>query len=183
MAETDIRVIVPRVRRALENAGAPATLSDDEIKDRVADAIADVILYSGSAFGKDLVVDEVDDDGVPVEYATSDALTLPEQSVIAAQAALNYIFVRFSAMKVSERIADEGQSWEYTMSASLIRDAFKALMEQRDKALEAVTSTGGTLDGYVSYIAVRDSATAAYIEPWVEGAGVGGGLERDWRFG
>jgi hypothetical protein len=69
------------------------------------------------------------------------------------------------------------------MSASLIRDAFKALMEQRDKALEAVTSTGGTLDGYVSYIAVRDSATAAYIEPWVEGAGVGGGLERDWRFG
>lgn len=175
--------MVPRVRRALENVGADASLSDEEIKDRVADAMADVILYTGSAFGKDLVVTDVDDDNVPEEYATSDELTLPEQSVVAAQAALNYIFVRFSAMKVSERIADEGQSWEYTMSANLIRDAFKALMEQRDKALEAVAATNAPLDRYSSFLAVRDSAVAAYIEPWVEGAGMGAGMNTDWRFG
>lgn len=180
MAATDVRVVVPRVRRALENAGAPSSLSDDDIKDRVADAIADVILYTGSAFGKELVVKDTDEDGVPTEYETSDALSLPEQSVIAAQAALNYFFHGFSNLKVQERIADEGQEWEYTLSANLIRDALKALIDQRDKALEALGRAGMALERYESFIAVRDAHVAAYIEPWVHGAGVGG---QDYRFG
>ena len=57
----DIRVMVPRVRRALEGAGAPQVLTDDAIKDLTADAIAEVILYTGGVFGHELVVTDRDD--------------------------------------------------------------------------------------------------------------------------
>ena len=57
----DIRVMVPRVRRALEGAGAPPVLTDDAIKDLTADAIAEVILYTGGVFGHELVVTDRDD--------------------------------------------------------------------------------------------------------------------------
>lgn len=184
---TNVRVMVPRVRRALENAGAPVDISDEEMKDRVADALADVILYTGSAFGKDLAVLAVDDDNVPQEYATSDALTLPEQSVVASQAALNYLVSLLIGLKVSETISDEAQTWTYDLSANIMRDAFAALKDSRDRALDAINESH-TFDVYESFLAVRDVQTVALIEPWVArrsagDAGVGGGIERDWRFG
>ena len=77
----DIRVMVPRVRRALEGAGAPPVLTDDAIKDLTADAIAEVILYTGGVFGHELVVTARDDaTNAPTEYATDPELTLSEQS-------------------------------------------------------------------------------------------------------
>jgi hypothetical protein len=89
------------------------------VKDLAADAIAEVILYTGSVFGKQLVVTDTDDaTGAPSEYATSDAADAPEGTVIAAQAALDYFFHRFAETKVSEQIADEAQTWEYTLSAN-----------------------------------------------------------------
>jgi hypothetical protein len=87
--EVNIRVVVPRVRRALGSFGA--ALTDDQLRDVVADAIADVILYTRGAFGQQLVVLHTDTaTGTPDEYGTTTALTFPEQSVIAAQAALSW---------------------------------------------------------------------------------------------
>lgn len=185
---SDVRVLVPRIRRAVEGAGAPAVLVDDAVKDLAADAIAAVILYSGSVFGKQLVVTSTDvDTGAPSEYATSEPLTLEEGTVIAAQAALDFFFHRFAETKMSERIADEAQQWEYTLSATLIRDQLKLLAEQRDKALAALSGAlGPALDQYASFIATRDVHTSMLIEPWVHfdtGLALGGGMEFDpsWR--
>lgn len=160
--------MVPRVRRAVEGVGAAEVLSDDALKDLVADAIANVILYSGGLFGHTLIVtDTTGDPAVPSEYATEDALTLPEQSVIAAQAALDYFFHQLANVKVSERISDEAQTWEYTTSANLMRDRIKLLMDQRDRALEQLR--GYALDSYESFIAVRDLHVSQLIEPYVHG--------------
>lgn len=175
----DIRVLVPRVRRAL--SADEATVSDDEVKDLVADAIADVILYTGSAFGRTLNVTEVDPDtNAPSEYEVDPDLALPEQSVIATQAALNYFFHTFSDVLVSEKISDEAQTWEYQRSANLYTQRFKLLIDERDRALEAVGG-GAQMSAYVSFLAVRDPYTAALIEPWV--AGLPGGGQEDYRFG
>jgi hypothetical protein len=182
--QTPVSALVPRIRRAVEGAGAPEVLSVDAVRDLAADAIAEVILYTGSVFGKQLVVTATDDQtGAPTDYATSDALTLPEQAVIATQAALDYFFHQFASTKVSERIADEAQTWEYTLSATLLRDQLKQLVAERDKALAALES-GVPLESYVSFIAVRDAHTSQLIEPWVDGnGGVGGQTSEDFRFG
>lgn len=175
---TDIRVLVPRVRRALDVT--PEQLSDDDTKDLVADAIADIILYSGGLFGKDLTVAERDAADVPIEYTTSDELTLPEGSLIASQAALNWFFHRFNEASVSERIGDEAVVWERQKSASLLRDQFKLLIDQRDAAIAQIVDAGAALDSYVSFLEVRDAYTAALIEPWTQPGAAG--LEVDYRF-
>jgi hypothetical protein len=179
----DIRVMVPRVRRAMEGIGMPAVLSDDAVKDATADAIAEVILYTGGVFGHDLLVIEIDQGGVPTEYATSEALSLPEQAVIASQAALNFFFGRFVGLKVSERIADEAQTWEYALSPQLLAAQLKALIAERDRALDMIAAQGVPLDEYVSFLAVRDSWTSAIVEPWVAGQLPSGQEFIDPRFG
>lgn len=181
--QTDIRVLVPRVRRALEGTAAPA-LTNDQIKDMVADALADVILYTGSAFGRKLVV--TDSEGtppVPVEYATDTPLELQEQSVIAAQAALTYFFFQFSSRKTMEQIQDEAQTWQVEYSPNLLRDALKVLVDQRDKALEALEGTVERLVAYESFLAVRDAQVSQQVEWWVREGVSWGGMERDYRFG
>src|SRR3954470_158368 len=72
VAETDTRVLIPRVRRSVEGLGAPEKFPDDDIIFLIADSIADVILYTGGTFPKQLLV--TDRDGTtntPTEYATS----------------------------------------------------------------------------------------------------------------
>lgn len=192
MSATSIRELVPRVRRAVEGpVPLPNPLSDDVLKDMVADALADVILYTGTAFGKKLAVTARDPDtNAPSEYETSEELTLEEQAVIAAQAALNYYFFTMAGQKTAERISDEGGSWEWQTSATLLRDMFAALKEARDKALEALRSADAPLDTYASFLAVRDAEVARCIEPWTEpepgtlyGSHVAVVLEQDFRFG
>jgi hypothetical protein len=182
MAQTSISVMVPRVRRAVEGP-VPLTdaMSDTQMLHVVADAIADIILYTGSAFGHQLVV-TADEGGIPTAYATTGELTLPQQGVIAAQAALNIVYFRLMAAKTSERIADESQTWEYTVSSTALRDLLKALTEARDKALGTLENRA-SLVAYESFIAVRDIQTAREIEPYVAALGGGGGQEIDWRFG
>lgn len=173
----DIRVLVPRVRRALDVD--TATLSDDQIKDLVADALGALILYSGSVFGRTLSITDYDDGdpAIPAEYAIDPDLTLPEQTAVASQAALDYFFHRFSGLKIMERIGDEAQTWEYQRSAQLLREQFKQLIEARDKALEAIARSGAPLAGYTSFLAVRDPYVSAMIEPWVTGSLGGDGQE------
>jgi hypothetical protein len=183
MAQTDVRVMTGRVRRAVEGVGTPEVLTDDEIKDLIADALADIVLYSGAdVFGKTLIVTSRGVNGEPEEYATSDELTLAEQSVVAAQAALTHFFYTFVNLKVQEKIADEGQSWEYTLSATLLRDQLAFLVANRDRALEQVTAAGTwPAEGYESFLAVRDQYTSRLVEPWVHSLTAGGG--QDYRFG
>lgn len=178
---TDIRVLVPRVRRRLEGAGAPAELSDDAVKDLVADSLSSILLYTGSVFGKTLDVAERDENNIPIEYTTSDELTLQEGTVVAAQAALDHFFFQFAALKVSEKISDEAGGWEYARSASLLKAQLELLVKERDRALDALAGSAGALDSYVSYLAVRDVETSRLVEPWVEGGGIGG-LGVDFRF-
>ena len=174
--ETDIRVLVPRVRRALD---VDATrLADDDAKDLVADAIADVILYSGGLFGKDLIITERDDAGVPSEYATSDELTLPEGSLISAQAALNWFFHRFNEASVSEKIGDESVTWERQRSATLLKAQFDLLTKQRDDAIAILTAEGAPLDSFQRFCATRDPFMAEQLATWPFPAG----LEVDYRF-
>lgn len=181
MPETSISVLVPRVRRAVEGpVPINDAMTDAQMLDVTADAIADIILYTGSVFGKQLIVTSTSETGIPTGYATSDALTLAEAGVIAAQAALNIVYFRLVAMKTSERIADEAQTWEYTVSATALRDLLKALTEARDKAL-ATLENRSSLVAYESYLAVRDIQTARAVEPWAVGAGFVG-QEVDYRF-
>lgn len=184
--ETNIRVLVPRVRRAVEGPLAPAAdaLSDDAVKDIVADALSEIILYTGSAFGKTLLVTAKDDDTqAPTEYATSDELTLPESSVVAAQAAVNFFFYKLVAAKHSERIRNEGGEWEWSTSANVLRDGLKALTDARDRAIQALEGRGNFV-AYESFLAVRDSEVSHLIEPWVDSPGTGGMvLYQDHRFG
>jgi hypothetical protein len=174
--------MIPRVRRAVEGVGSEAILSDDEIKDLIADAIAEIILYTDSVFGKTLEVVDTDNvTGAPIEYGTSEALTLAEQSVVAVQATLDHFFHKFVNMKTSEVIADEAQRWEWGKSAQLLRDQLAYLIRLRDEALEQVRDEGYAVERYASFLLVRDRHTAALVEPWVAGA-LGVGLEGDVRF-
>jgi hypothetical protein len=182
MALTDIRVMTGRVRRAVEGVGGAAVLTDDEIKDLIADALADIVLYTGSVFGKTLIVTDRGANNEPTEYATSDELSLAEQSVVAAQAALTHFFYTFVNLKVSEKIHDEGQGWEYTLSATLLRDQLAFLIKARDAALELADTTGA-MDSYESFLAIRDSYTSRLVEPWVNAVGTGGQGGQDYRFG
>lgn len=181
MAQTDISVMVPMVRRAVEGVVAVVDgLTDDEVKALVADALADVVLYTGTAFGHDFLVTDSSPAGVPEEYATSEPLTLPEQRVVAAQAALNHFFFRMVAFKSSETIRDESTEWSYQTSATAMRDVWKALIEARDKALNSLINDSG-MDTYISFLHERDARTADVVEPFFAGASVGG-LNQDWRF-
>lgn len=179
----DVRVLIPRVRRAVEGPGS-VTLTDEEIKDITADAIGEVILYTGGVFGKTLEVTARDDQyGAPIEYQTSEELTLAEQAVIAAQAAINHFFFMFAGVKVQESIGDEAQTWSYGLSANLLTEQLRQLVRDRDAALEQVKDEGVEIsDSYTSFIAVRDVHTSQLIEPWVGALGAGAGIEVDHRF-
>lgn len=178
---TDVRVLVPRVRRAIEGAGATATLSDDAVKDLVADALAEILLFTGSVFGHTLIVTGTTA-GAPDEYATSEPLELDEAAVVAAQAALDYFFHEFRGAKTSERISDEAQDWEYSTSAQLLRDQLALLIRRRDEALAALTREGHVLDAYVSLLEERDVTVARQIEPFTVSSGFGGQESYDPRF-
>lgn len=179
----DIRVMIPRVRRAVEGVGSDEVLTDDQMKDLIADALSEVILYTEGQWGHTITATAYED-GVPFEYAVDPVLTLPEQTLVATQAALNHFFHLFqgAAGKISERIEDEAQAWEWSRSAQLLTEQFKLLVGERDKALAAVASADDrVLDGYSSFLAVRDSYTAALVEPWVSGYVTTG--QEDYRFG
>jgi hypothetical protein len=61
-------------------------------------------------------------------------------------------------------------------------EQFKLLVAERDKALAVIAASDDrVLDGYSSFLAVRDSYTAALVEPWVAGHLVTG--QEDYRFG
>lgn len=167
----DIAAIVPAVQRALGLVGQ-ADLSPEDVYALTADAMADVALYTGSVFGAILSVTARDENGVPTAYGTDRELTLTQTAVIRAQAALNRLFVVLRDEKISETIQDEAQTWEWAKSAQLLRDQLKMLVDERDKALEAMERHNAPLDTYESFIHTQDRWVSYRIEPWVSDANV-----------
>lgn len=168
----DVRVLIPRTRRAVEGpdalaSGMAGSLSDDAITALIADSIASVIFYSGSLFGHELEVVARDPFYLaPIAWRTGAALTEPEATIIIAQAALDYFLHTLQDM-TSEEIVDEGQRWAWARSAQVISGHMDALRKARDRALEELSQSEVVLDGYASFIATRDAAASHAVEPWV----------------
>jgi hypothetical protein len=176
----DTRVLIPRTRRALEGIEAgsgfnPATFSDEAVNAAVADSIANLLVYTGSFFGHQLEVVERDDFYMaPVAWRTSEALTEPEASLVAIQAALDYVYMSLVGEKTSQTIRNEGQEWSWATSANVLSERLKGLRADRDLAIEALSASQQMPEAYYSFLEVRDARVSALIEPWVYGAGIGG---------
>lgn len=182
---TDVRVLIPRLRRALFGpARADHTqLTEDEMRDLAADTIAELILLDADAFGYQLLVTATDPVyGAPCAWQTSEALSEAAQTVIAMQGALGWHARKLSSIKTSSTIRDESTEWSYSISAQALRDYFKHLQAERDAALAALRADNPVLDRTASILAARDSYVAAAVEPFTQEAGLGG-QEQDWRFG
>lgn len=192
MAVQDVREVVPRVRRAIEGPQqitGPTALTDDQVLALAADSIADVILLTAGQWPHALtVVDRDITTHVPKEWGVDPALAIEEESMIAAQAGITFFFHQFRDQKISETIKNEGQEWQYQLSATLMRDQVKLLTDMRDEALKALRRRHPVLARYQSILAVRDRVGAALMEPYtlygtgyeLEGRGLelGGGQER-----
>lgn len=170
----DVRVLIPRTRRALDgpeatgSASVSARLSDDQLTAVIADAIADVIFYSSGSFGKKLEVIERDPSYMaPIAWRTSEELSEEEASVVIAQAALNYFFNSLSTLKTSESTREADREWSWQVSASAIAERVKELRAQRDRAIELLSAQNIVAEAWINTLAVRDSYTDMLIEPWV----------------
>lgn len=169
---TDLRVLVPKGRRACEGPfGLPnglPPLSDEQVYQMVADACSEVQLLTGTLFGHELAVKKRDPlRGFPTDWKTDAILTESEGAVIVTQAAINFVYHLFREAKTSETIKDEGQEWTWEKSANLMVLQVKQLTEARDKALEMLERTNAPLDMWISSVAERDKLGAMYLEPWV----------------
>lgn len=175
---TDIRVLIPRARRAIEGPGASGTdptggsLNDEQVTALVADAVAEAIFYTDGMFNVMLEVTERDPNYMaPVAWKLSRELSEPEQTVIMAQAALNYIFSTLSTTKTSETFKEADREWSYGLSANALQERVKTLREQRDKALELITTTSVVAETWINTLTVRDAYTDALIEPYLTSGG------------
>lgn len=175
MAAQDVRELVPRVRRAIEGP-VPLTsgaLSDGQVEALAADCIADIILLTEGLWGHTLELGVEDSDGQ--HYTVDPELSLPEQSLVAAQAAVQYFIYTVKDGKTKERIRNESREWEWEKSPTLLKDWFAELVKARDAALGTVTATNPPMARYASILAVREPLVAAYLEPWSpDGGGRGG---------
>lgn len=181
----DTRVLIPRLRRALDgptataSASPSATLSDDQLAAIAADAVASIIFYSGSLLGATIEVAERDPVYLsPIAWFTEPALSEPQSTAVVSQAALDYFFARLSSTaggKTAEEISDEATKWSWEMSPQALVERLRQLRADRDKAIEVLVEQGWENDtSWESFLSVRDRWTSILIEPWVEGPGIGG---------
>lgn len=187
----DTRVLIPRLRRALDgptamsSASPSATLSDEQVNAVIADAVASIILYSQSLFGATLEVAERDPHYMaPIAWRTEPALSEPQATCVVAQAALDYFYSRLSTTaggKTSETIKDEATEWTWEISPQAVVERLRQLRADREKAIETLVEAGWEADvAWESFIGTRDRWTSLLIEPWVEGGGPGiGGQNND----
>lgn len=181
----DTRVLIPRLRRALDgpqamsSASPSSTLSDEQLNAIAADGIASIIFYSNSLFGATLEVSARDEQYMaPMAWRTEPALNEPQVTAVVSQAALDYFFSRLSSTaggKTVETIKDEATEWSWEISPQAVVERLRQLRGDRDKAIESLVEAGWENDTqWASLIATRDRWTSLLIEPWVEGPGVGG---------
>lgn len=184
----DIRVLIPRMRRALDGPEATSsavsgTLSDESVGNAIADAIASVIFYTNGGWGRQLLVTERDSYyQAPIAWETDEPLGDDEATAVIAQAALDHFHHALSSMKTSERIVNEGEEWQWQVSAQAVSERIKNLRDLRDEAIEKLLASGNVAEEWVNTLAIQDAYTDALIEPWLH-SGTGGGQELDPRFG
>jgi hypothetical protein len=160
------------VRRTLEGPQALGSgvggseLGDDAINGVIADAVANLILFTGGLFGHTLEVTERDEAYMaPSAWRVDPELSEAEASLVALQAALDYFFFALKGMKVSETIKDEATEWSYSVSANALTEFLKLLRSQRDQLIGAINQGQG-LEAWINLLAVRDAVTTAAIEPY-----------------
>lgn len=191
----DIRVLIPRMRRALDGPTATSsavsgTLSDEQVGNVIADAIAEVIFYTGGGWGRTLIVTARDSQYMaPIAWQTDEQLTEPEATAVIAEAALTYFHNSLDSLKTSEHIVNEGEEWEWSISAAAVSERIKQLKALRDEAIAKLLESGTVSEAWINTIAERDAYTDMLIEPWVTNGpwalGGGGGqmLQDDLGFG
>lgn len=175
----DLRVVIPRVKRALMG---PARLNQDKLTDSeiyalAADAAASAIMLCGGSgpFGSELIGSGHDPIyGAPTVWKTSVALSFAAQEILANEAAIMWFFHQVRDEKISQRIQNEGREWEWAKSSTLLRDHLKSLTDRRDLLLQGMLADAPVVARYVSYLQVRDREVAARIEPFTNAMGVGG---------
>jgi hypothetical protein len=171
---TDTRVLIPRIRRAIEPPNSSGeVLQDSQINAIAADAIAGVIFYSGSLFGKKLEVSARDTTYMaPIAWKTDVPLEEAEITAIAAQASLDYFYSFLAGSKTAETIADEASNWSWEKSPQALVERMRQLKADRDQAIEVLSEEAeAAMTEWVSFIGERDELTARIIEPWVKGEG------------
>lgn len=182
MAAQDVAELVPRVRRAIEGPTPDGTVSDGTFLPTTADAVGDLILVTAGTWPHKLLITDRSNGatGYPTEWAVDPGLDPEEEGLVAMQAALNYAVTWLRDMKVSERIQNEAQHWEWTKSATALRDWLKLVTDQRDRALEALEQTYPVMVRVRSFLAVRDAQrwqVVQAVEPWLAGGTGGNQLE------
>lgn len=166
---TDLRWLIPRVRRAVEGP-VTAELGDDQVLALAADALAAMIFYSHGAFPYELVVTERNaTTHTPQEWAIDPEMPEVDQTAVAAQAALDYYMHELAGVKTLETIRDEGQEWTVGTSAQAVAAKLEELRTARDRALNVIAGARPVADAYVSFLAERDALTASLVEPWLSG--------------
>lgn len=172
----DTRVLIPRIRRAIEGAGVTAkALEDEAVNGLIADAVANVILFTGGLFGHQLNVLERDDTYLaPTAWQVDPALSEAEGSLISIQCQLDYLYQDLKSTKIQETIRDESSEWTYSLSATALTEILKSLRAQREEALQQIAEANGAMDAWVNTLYVRDQWTDSLIEPYAIQGGVGG---------
>jgi hypothetical protein len=197
----DLRVLIPACRRAIDGplATAPdapaATLDDRAVLALIADATAELILYTqgNDAFGYQLLATARDPFYMaPVAWATDRQRVPAADAAILSQAALDHYYYAIKLMKVTEGMKNEAVEWSYSLSATVIASWVQYLIANRDKAIAALQVMNAPMDAYISLVAERDMMAAVWLESYVPevgapvpyaGGGGSGPLIFDWRFG
>jgi len=179
----DTRVLIPRVRRGLEGAGLDKKLEDDLLNGLIADAIANIILFTGGLFGHHLNVVTRDTEYMaPTAWMVDPELTEAEGGLIVIQAQLDFLYSDLKSTKISETIRDEASEWSYALSANAMNELVKQLRQQRDQLLQQIAGENAALDTWVNTLYERDAWTDMLIEPYATGGGLGGMEFGDARF-
>lgn len=167
----DIRLIVPQVRRYLApgvaSASAASSYTDDHLVQVTADAIGELILISGGddPFGYSIAASAVDGSGFITDYYTEPEIALVDRSLVAIQAAIGQVFGELRDMKTSEKIANEGSSWEWQKSVTGVQEKLKQLLALRRLIFERAAEGNRVLDGFVDLIEVRAPTVFTEISP------------------
>ncbi len=171
----DIKVLVPRVRRALGEAAEG--LTDQEVTERVADAVAGILLFTEGEMSLRLEVAARDDDfGAPISWQTSRELTEEEAVVFALQAAIDSLTRDLSQTFTAEKFSNPIDSYEYQRSATALTEQIKGLRADRDRAVDVLLNAGRVSVSWVNTLGVRDRETDQLVEPFAN-RGVGGMVE------
>lgn len=173
----DLAELIPRTKRAIEGPAGTAgpALTDDQVKGLIADAVAEVVFFTGGVFGHQLLVTARDATyNAPSEWEVDPVLEPDEETVIVACAALAYFFHEFKDLKVSEQIANEGAQWQYQLSANVVLEQMRGLRSIRDAALERVADNHMIPTQWVNLLEARDLVAATAVEPFQVSSGAGG---------